>query len=89
VKIGRTDRNVVDRIVDQINESTPDRPVLQLVLATNSAGALERALHGALVLRGRKVDGGGAEWFQASVDEILTIYHALVGQPAIPRPDHL
>jgi hypothetical protein len=55
----------------------------------NSAGALERALHGALVLRDRKVVGGGDEWFRTGVDQILTIYHALLGEPPIPSlADH-
>jgi hypothetical protein len=89
LKIGRTDGDVIRRIVNQINESTPDRPVLHLVLATNNPGALERALQGALVLRDRKVVGGGDEWFRASVDEILTIYRALLGEPAVPSAaDH-
>ena len=79
LKIGRTDRDVVSRIVNQINESTPARPVLHLVIATDNAGALERALHGALVLRELKIDGGGKEWYRTTVAEILTIYHALLG----------
>lgn len=82
LKIGRTNGDVVNRIVSQINASTPDRPVLHLIIATNNPGALERALHGALVLRDRQVGGGGAEWFRTTVDEIMTIYHALLGEPA-------
>jgi Meiotically up-regulated gene 113 len=81
LKIGRTDGNVVRRIVDQINESTPDRPVLHLVLATSNPGALERALHGALVLRDRTVEGGGREWYRTTVDEIVMIYRSLLGEP--------
>jgi hypothetical protein len=81
LKIGRTDRDVVRRIVDQINESTPDRPVLHLVLATSNPGALERALHGALVLRNRTVEGGGREWYRTTVAEIETIYQSLLGEP--------
>jgi hypothetical protein len=80
---------VITRIVNQINPSTPDRPVLNLVLATNKPGALERALHETLVLRDRKVEGGGDEWFRVSVDEILTIYHALLGGSGTPSAsDH-
>lgn len=80
LKIGRTAGDVVGRIVSQINESTPDRPVLHLVLATGNPGALERALHGALVLRDRKAEGGGTEWYRTTVAEIVTIYHALLGE---------
>ena len=81
MKIGMTDGDVLSRIVNQINELTPDRPVLHLVLATSSPGALERALHGALVLRGRKVDGGGKEWYRTTVAELVAIYHSLLGAP--------
>ena len=82
LKIGRTDGDVVSRIVNQINESTPDRPVLHLVLATTNSGALERALHGALALRDRKIDGGGKEWYRTAVAEIVAIYHAVLGESA-------
>lgn len=82
LKIGRTDGDVVSRIVSQINASTPDRPKLYLVLATGNPGALERALHGALALRNRRVEGGGAEWFRTTVDEIITIYRLLLGNDA-------
>ncbi|HEV2425980.1 MAG TPA: hypothetical protein VGZ29_14215, partial [Terriglobia bacterium] len=51
MKVGRTDRDVVDRIVRQINESTPDRPALSLVIRTDNARALEKALQGVLEVR--------------------------------------
>lgn len=79
LKIGRTEGDVVTRIISQINPSTPDRPKLYLVIGTDHPGPLERALHGALVLRDRRVEGGGAEWFRASVDDIRRIYEALIG----------
>ena len=37
LKVGRTDGEVIDRIVRQINESTPERPVLSLVIRTENA----------------------------------------------------
>ncbi|MFO1129741.1 MAG: GIY-YIG nuclease family protein [Rhodospirillales bacterium] len=81
LKIGRTKNDVVKRIFDQINASTPDRPILRLVLSTSNPGALERALHGALILRARRVEGGGREWYRTTVAEILELYHALLGIP--------
>ena len=86
LKIGRSDGDVVRRIAEQISTSTPDRPVLHLVLATSNPGALERTLHGALALRDRKVDGGGKEWYRATIAEIVAIYQAVLGEPTIP--DH-
>jgi Meiotically up-regulated gene 113 len=84
LKIGRSDGNVVRRIAEQISTSTPDRPVLHLVVATTNPGALERTLHGAMALRDRKVDGGGKEWYRTTVAEIVEIYHALLGE--LPTP---
>jgi hypothetical protein len=84
LKIGRSDGDVVRRIAEQIGTSTPDRPVLHVVLATSNPGALERALHGALTLRDRRVDGGGKEWYRTTVAEIVAIYYAVLGEPAIP-----
>jgi hypothetical protein len=86
LKIGRSDGDVVRRIAEQINASTPDRPVLHLVLATSNPGALERTLHGALALRNRRVDGGGKEWYRTTIDEIVAIYHAVLGGST--APDH-
>jgi hypothetical protein len=80
LKIGRTNGDVVSRIVGQMSESTPDRPRLYLVLETSNPGALERALQGALVLRGQWVQPcGGKEWYRATVAEVLAIYHAILG----------
>jgi Meiotically up-regulated gene 113 len=84
LKIGRSDGNVVRRIAEQISTSTPDRPVLHLVVATTNPGALERTLHGAMALRDWKVDGGGKEWYRTTVAEIVEIYHALLGE--LPTP---
>jgi len=59
MKVGRTDGDVIIRIVHQINESTPDKPILSLIIRTTNARALERGLQAVLELRGRKVEGGG------------------------------
>ena len=82
LKVGRTERDVIARVTQQINESTPDQPALVLVLRTPDCRALEMALHGALRLRGRKVAGGGAEWFSTDRDELLARHRAISGSPA-------
>jgi hypothetical protein len=74
IKIGSTDVDTVERIAQQINTSTPDKPVLLIEIRTNKCRALERAIQATLETRGCKVTGGGAEWFKASRDEILAIY---------------
>lgn len=74
IKIGSTDVDTVERIAQQINTSTPDKPVLLMEIRTNKCRALERAIQSTLETRGCKLTGGGAEWFKASRDEILAIY---------------
>jgi hypothetical protein len=55
LKIGLTEGDTVQRIAAQISTSTPDRPVLLIEIKTNTCRALERAMHGILETRGRKV----------------------------------
>ncbi len=70
MKVGYTDGDTIERIAAQIGTSTPDKPVLFLEVRTDRSRALERALHAILVYRGKKVAGGGDEWFLTTVDEI-------------------
>lgn len=73
LKVGSTVANTVQRIAAQISTSTPDRPVLAVIRA-DQCRALERAIQATLETRGRKIPGGGTEWFKASRDEVLAIY---------------
>jgi hypothetical protein len=77
LKIGFTEGDAVQRIAGQITTSTPDKPVLLLEIKTHDCGSLEKAIHATLTYRGRKVEGGGKEWFKTSRDEIVTIYQAV------------
>lgn len=74
LKVGMTEGDVVQRVAAQIGTSTPDRPLLLLEIRTADCRALERAIHGVLEARARKIVGGGAEWFRTNRDEVLTIY---------------
>ena len=74
LKVGCTEADTLQRIAAQIGTSTPDKPVLQMEIKTNDCRALERAIHAVLEARGQKITGGGAEWFKANREEILTIY---------------
>ena len=78
LKIGMTEGDTVQRIADQISTSTPDQPVLYLEIKTSLCRALERAIHGILEVCGRKVQGGGDEWFKATPEEIQSIYKFVV-----------
>lgn len=74
LKVGFTEANTVQRIAAQIGTSTPDKPVLLIEIRTDQCRALERAIQAILETRGRKIAGGGTEWFKASRDEVLAIY---------------
>ena len=73
LKVGYATGDTVQRIADQIGTSTPDKPVLHID-KTDDCRALERAIHAVLRVRGRKIAGGGDEWFRATRDEIIAIY---------------
>jgi hypothetical protein len=74
LKIGFTQGETVQRIAAQIGTSTPDKPTLFLEIKTNECRALERAIQSVLEVRGRKILGGGAEWFKADREEVSAIY---------------
>ncbi len=74
LKVGFTEANTVQRIAAQIGTSTPDKPVLLIEIRTDQCRALERAIQATLETRGRKIAGGGTEWFKTRRDEVLAIY---------------
>jgi hypothetical protein len=74
LKIGSTESDSVQRIAAQIFTSTPDKPVLLVEIKTHACRALEKAMHGILETRGKKVIGGGDEWFKATREEVLEVY---------------
>lgn len=78
LKIGSARGDALARIAAQISTGTPDRPVLRVVVRTHDCRALERALHNILRLRGRRVEGAGAEWFIASADEVVSLVETII-----------
>jgi hypothetical protein len=81
LKIGMTEAGCVQRVVQQINASTPDRPVLHMEIKTDHCRSLERAMHSILEHRGKKIVGGGDEWFKTTAKEVLDIYQFVMNQP--------
>jgi hypothetical protein len=79
LKVGKAEGDVVRRIVGQINTGTPGKPILYLIFRTDDCHNLEKALHRVLCFRGRKVPGGGSEWFHTNCDELIEIYKLCVG----------
>jgi hypothetical protein len=85
LKVGFTEANAVQRIAAQIGTSTPDKPVLFIEIKTDQCRALERAIQATLETRGRKIPGGGTEWFKATRDEVLAIYRFITQSGGDPR----
>jgi hypothetical protein len=77
LKVGCTEGDTVQRIAGQITTSTPDKPVLFLEIRTHDCVSLEKAIHATLAYRGRKIEGGGKEWFKTNRDEIVSIYELI------------
>jgi len=75
LKVGFTEVDTVQRIAAQIGTSTPDKPVLLIEIRTDECRALERAIQATLEARGHKIVGAGTEWFKASRDDVIAIYH--------------
>jgi hypothetical protein len=86
IKLGSSkNMSPVERIARQIETSTPGQPVLLIAIATANSQALERALHGILECRGRKITGGGKEWFRAHRNEIASLVEFVLADRTDPR----
>jgi T5orf172 domain len=80
LKIGSTEADAIERIAAQIGTSTPDRPVLLIEIRTTRCRALERAIQSTLEARGRKIAGGGVEWFKVTPEEVVAIHKFIAGE---------
>jgi hypothetical protein len=80
LKIGSTEADAVQRIAAQIGTSTPDKPVLLIEIRTTRCRALERAIQNTLEARGRKIAGGGVEWFKVTPEEVVAIHAFIAGE---------
>lgn len=80
-KVGKTDRNVLDRIFSQTGTAYPEYPHVALLIKCPSAREMEDALHSILKLRGKWMENApGSEWFLTSPDEIKDLYWLITGK---------
>jgi hypothetical protein len=86
LKVGRSDGDVVNRIARQISTSTPDKPALVLIIRTGDCRGLEKAIQGVLRVRGRKVIGGGDEWYMTTREELIQIHNLIIGPSTPEKP---
>ena|GEM_PF-791404 len=83
-KIGRTDRDPLERILAQASTALPERPRIALVIRTFNPSAWESAFHSVLTLRGLKIENSpGMEWFLTSPEEVLSL--AAVFDPSLSQ----
>lgn len=70
-KVGWTIGEPDSRVIGQgALTAFPRPPIIGLVIKTEDGRRLEHALHSALTLAGKRVKGGGSEWFMTSPEQI-------------------
>lgn len=74
-KIGRTDRDPIQRVIGQAGTCYPELPHIALIIYCDDSVALESALHSVLRYQDKWIkDAPGTEWFFTSPNEIKEIY---------------
>lgn len=74
-KVGRTDRDPIQRILGQAGTCYPELPHIALIINCDDSSALELALHGILKFQNKWIkDAPGTEWFMTSPEEIKNYY---------------
>lgn len=74
-KIGRTDRDPIQRVIGQAGTCYPELPHVALIIYCDDSSALESAIHSVLKYQNKWIKGApGTEWFLTSPNEIKEIY---------------
>jgi hypothetical protein len=80
-KVGRTDRDPINRVLGQAGTCYPELPHIALIIKCNDSSVLEAALHNVLKMRGRWIaDAPGTEWFMTTPQEIKDVYLKIVNE---------
>lgn len=80
-KIGRTDRDPIQRVFNQAGTCYPELPHLALIIRCADSAKLESAVHSILRYKNRWLeDAPGSEWFLTSPDEVEHIYNSLLNK---------
>lgn len=79
-KIGRTDRDPLNRVISQAATALPEYPHMAIILWTDAPSKWELLLHNILSIRGKAMaQAPGSEWFMTSIDEIIGIIDFVMG----------
>lgn len=74
IKVGKASGDVETRIYQQLGTANPEAPVILRLWSVRDIDAMEKAIHGILKARGKKVLAPKAtEWFRTTVDEVESI----------------
>ena len=77
-KIGRTDRDPIQRVIGQAGTCYPELPHIALIIYCDDSSALETALHSILKFQNKWLKNApGTEWFSTSPREIKELYSML------------
>lgn len=77
-KIGRTDRDPLQRIISQSGTCYPEKPHIALIFYCDNSIYLENAFHSILKMKDRWIENApGAEWFNTNEAEIKEIYKSI------------
>lgn len=77
-KIGRTDRNPIQRVLGQAGTCYPELPHIALIIYCDDSSAFEAALHSILKFQNKWIKNApGTEWFFTSPMEIKEFYAML------------
>jgi hypothetical protein len=86
IKVGKADRDPIDRISYQLGwnkTATPEFAQALLVFQTEDCGRLERWLHRRLERAG---DACGAEWFNSNPSQLISLYQKYLQEDAQEPP---
>lgn len=73
-KVGMSKSNVINRIKQQVQTSSPEQPIIDLVVFCDNGRKLESAIHAILKLYNREIKSAtGIEWFNTTGDEIKNL----------------
>ncbi len=74
-KIGRTDRDPIQRVLGQCGTCYPEMPHISLIINWEDSARLETAIHSILKYQDKWLEEApGTEWFMTNPEEIKKIY---------------
>lgn len=78
-KIGRTDRDPLQRIISQSGTCYPEKPHIALIFRCDNSSNLENAFHSILKIKNKWIEKApGTEWFETNTEEIKEIYNSII-----------